>query len=266
MYVWTKERLCSLSCAGKESIGHETRSSVRVPVARALRLTLDFSMEFLHRRVRHGAMDTVGKSVPAEDSFFFCRWSGTLGMAQRTKAPRIVVLYFFVKATMEVVWWPEVLMRLELLGGFDGSIAGVGWPSSLQTLEFGDAFDQNIGGDTLPASLQQLSSGFSFNQPVVGIGWADSLRRLKFGYELQPTRRRRCLAGLAEGTIVRACVQPTYRRSCVACLPANAVVRVLVLLQSAHRWSRVATCIAETILRLLVASTSPPRGLFGRRR
>ena len=38
----------------------------------------------------------------------------------------------------------------------------------------------------------------------------------------------------------------------MACLPANAVVRVLVLLQPAHRWSRVATCIAETILRLLL--------------
>lgn len=100
------------------------------------------------------------------------------------KGLKHLVLYFFVKATMEVVWWPDTLMRLELLGGFDGSIVGVGWPSSTQTLEFGDAFDQNIGGDTLPASLQQLSFGFSFNQPVVGIGWPGSLRRLKFGYEL----------------------------------------------------------------------------------
>ena len=165
--------------AGPDTGGSKRiRSSSRVPVVRALRLTWVLPMKDL---VQSAAVELwrwaeclqLGRYLPT---------SSTESVPWPTGLKELV-LDCILGGPIEKMSWPPSLECLVFGSGFDQPIAGVVWPMSLQQVSFGNWFNQTISGISWPDSLRQLSFGSWFNHPIEGVVWPASLQQLSFGGE-----------------------------------------------------------------------------------
>ncbi|CAM9974370.1 unnamed protein product [Pylaiella littoralis] len=114
------------------------RTSSRVPVVRALRLTLRLPMKVM----QESAATELWTWVEVME----LRGSSSAGFLRSIRLP-------------------HGLKRLVVDTDVETRVEGVSWPASLKQLSFGEWYNHPISGVVWPASLQQLSFGWIFDHP-----------------------------------------------------------------------------------------------------
>lgn len=122
---------------GRYMTRSKVRISSRVLVVRAFRLAWELPMKVL--------LESAATELWKRSEYLYLQGAvppaGRLEPVVWPKRLKHLTFNTGLKTVMEAGLWPEFLIRLALLGGFDEPIAGVECPSSLQQLEIEDKFD-----------------------------------------------------------------------------------------------------------------------------